>query len=138
MNAWRARGVDGPPKPPRITRSTAVLLPGPFGGLHLYTRRAPGPLRAHDPLIDAQHLVHQLQRLPTPCTVVLCGRRYLTPVAKAVLPAADLYVVSLHWLETLDAADTAGRASLAARLVSAHRRAPIECLWAHPQLRLPF
>lgn len=147
MNAWKrapiARPVPVISRRRTTTRSTAVLLPGLLGGLQLYTRRAPGRLRTEGPLLDVQHLDDRLRQLPNPCSVILCGRRHLGQIADLVLSSTDLYVVPLDWLDAIslphssEPHDLDKRALLAARLASAHRRAPIERFCAR-QLPLPF
>ncbi len=123
----------GLPGPRRNTRratrqgtATAVLVTGCFGSLHLYTRRGAGPLRDVRIVTHAAELTDLIRRLSPPCVVVLCGTRHISAVARCVLPRHDLYVVPTCWLRAAGPRDPHGRATLAAQLVTAHRRAPIE------------
>jgi len=113
---------------PRRTTSAAVLVTGSFGSLHLYTRRGPGPLRDVRVITHAPELADLIEQLPPPCVIVLCGTQYLSGVARCVLEHHDLYVVPTCWLRTVPTTDPHGRATLAAQLVTAHRRRPIEHL----------
>lgn len=118
--------------------ATALLLPGPLGTLRLYTRRGSGRLRCVGAITSLSQLARHLAELPPPRRIVLCGRRHLADIAPAVLSGDDLHLVPLHWLAHLPRQDGHARAALAAHLVSAVQRGPIERLCAHPQLPFPF
>jgi hypothetical protein len=106
--------------------STAVLVPGPLGALEVHVRRPGRPLEAVATVTDARTLHEALRDLWPPGVAILCGRRHADDVLEHVLEHADLYVVPAHWLAAAPRDDPRARAALAARLVAAHRRHPIE------------
>lgn len=103
-----------------------ILVPGALGGLQAFVRRASGVPTAGPAIARHDDLRAYLRQLPQPRAVVLCGSRNAIEVANTVLDIADLFVVPHPWLRAVHPTDTAARAALAARLVTAHRNRPIE------------
>jgi hypothetical protein len=112
--------------------TTCILAPDDQGGLRLYWKCGPGPLRGGACIQRPDDLREPLQELPEPRTVVLCGRRLADSVAEAVLDIADLVVVPNTWLRYLPTRNPAGRAGLAVRLADAHAHGPIERRFRDP------
>lgn len=131
----------GPPERNAIgctTRpTTLILVPGRLGGLHLFERTgAAMPKRGL--WLDHPGQLRDFIRTRPRSTVVLCGSRYALCVARAVCHIADLYLVPLTWLRSVQRDQLQARAALAARLATAHRARPIECIARREPCPLPF
>ena len=128
----RKRHNDTPPT------NLFILVPGPLGVLQAFLRRFSG-VPIHGPTIGhPDDLLACLRQLRQPRTVVLCGSRNALEVAGTVLDLADLFVVPRPWLRAVHPSDTAQRAALAARLVAAHRKWPIQRFYARDLYDLVF
>jgi hypothetical protein len=97
--------------------TTAVLVPGPLGALRLFGRRTPGPLRP-------------ISTITSPEQLHIGRKRHADALLGHILCHTDLYVVPARWLASVPREDLLARATLAARLVAAHRRRPIERYYA--------
>lgn len=111
--------------------ATVVLVPGPLGGLLLYGRIAPGPLRFVANITHPELLCTSLLRFRKPCVIVLCGTRHADKLIGPALTHDDLHIVPTDWLASIPAGDVLARATLAARLATAHRRHPIIRIYAN-------
>lgn len=111
--------------------STVVLVPGPLGGLLLYGRAAPGPLRFVADITHPEQLCTSLLRFRKPCVIVLCGTRHADKLLGPTLTHGDLHIVPIDWLASIPPGDVLARATLAARLATAHRRQPIIRIYAN-------
>ncbi len=121
----------------RRPRTTFILVPGPFGALHLFERRGSAAPRSRLVLTDAEQLRRVLKAALPLGPLVTCGSRHLEPVVHAAADLTDVYLVPLHWLRsTRD--DLQHVATLASRLVNAHRHRPIEIIYRLEQYGFPF
>lgn len=115
--------------------SLVILVPAPLGGFRCFNF-----LRGLDDgflVAEPNRLRHHLAWLPAPRIVVLCGRNHRKQIRDAVLDRAELYVLPATWLRSIPATAPRARAALAARLVTAHVRHPIEHFCAE-ELSFPF
>ena len=123
----------------RTLQRTVVLTPDELGGLLCYLRTASSPLTQGPIFTETTDLCRFLAHLEPDVTLILCGFRHAKEVAWATLRDVDLYIVPCTWLRDLPTADPQRRAALAAKLVTAHRRSPIECRFAEkPDDDIPF
>lgn len=103
-----------------------VLAPDCYGGLRMYLRRDRGPLLRGPTVAHPREVRDCLLGLPSPRSVVLCGRRFADELSDAFLDLADLFVVPNTWLRHIPRLEPGERAAHAARFAVAHARTPIE------------
>jgi hypothetical protein len=102
----------------------AVLLPGPLG-YHLFVRTPRDRLRHYTALVAPEDLAATLWPLADPLLVVLVGTRHLDNVTGALQRFADVLGVPEAWLRCVPRRALAQRAQVAARIATAHVRAPL-------------
>ena len=102
----------------------AILVPSPLG-FHLFIRWPRDRLRRSSTLVHPTDLAEVLRPLGHPLVVGLVGARNTHIVLGTVLAFADLIAIPEAWLRGVPRGDVRARAHAAARLVAAHREAPL-------------
>lgn len=102
----------------------AVLVPGPIG-YHLFVRTPRDRLRRFSAIVAPADLQHTLWPLADSLIVVLVGTRHADEVADVVCHFADLLALPEPWLARVPRASLTQRATVAARIATAHARAPV-------------
>ncbi len=102
----------------------AILFPSPVG-FHLFVRWPRDRLRRCSTLVDPSDLAEVLGPLGHPLVVGLVGTRHTELVADQVLDFADLVAIPASWLRRVPRRDLRRRATVAARILTAHRADPL-------------
>ena len=104
--------------------SLAVLLPAPLG-YHLFIRWPRDRIRRSSTIVHPADIADVLRPIGDPLVVALIGTRDADAIANQVLEFADLIAIPEAWLRRVPKRDVGARAAVAARIVSAHRKAPV-------------
>ncbi len=118
----------------------AILFPSPLG-FHLFVRWPRDRLRRCSTLVDPSDVAGVLGPLGHPLVVVLVGTRHTELVADQVLDFADLVAIPASWLRRVPRSDLRQRATVAARIVTAHRADPLRDYFGRDTIaagELPF
>ncbi len=118
----------------------AVLVPCCLG-FHLFVRWPRDRLRRCSTLVHSSDLADVLRPLGDPLLVGLVGTGSTDLVANEVLEFADLIAIPGPWLRRVPKSDVRQRATVAARILTAHRADPLRDYHGRPSLDqqdLPF
>jgi hypothetical protein len=118
----------------------AVLVPCCLG-FHLFVRWPRDRLRRSSTVVHPSNLGDVLRPLGDPLLVGLVGTRHMDLVADQVLDFADLVAVPGSWLRRVPKNDIRQRATVAARVLTAHTAEPLRHYCGRPsinQMEFPF